>query len=182
MNKITKKTAFGIVGASAATLLVGGFAAPAMAGTSDSHTPVDSITETSSESTQTHLDFLDEVGVQNGDILGGDLLGDISNESPVVVAPEVGDIGSGNAIGSGNETAIGNNVGNGNEVGANVSDIVDSTTGVSSEVSDVVENVTDVSDVVDSATDVSDIVDSVDVDGMIGDITDDLDLGGILSE
>jgi hypothetical protein len=169
MNKITKKTAFGIVGASAATLLVGGFAAPAMAGTSDSHTPMDSISGTSSETTQTHLDLLDDIGLQ-----GGDILGDISNESPVVLAPEVGvgDIGSGNAIGSGNDTAIGNNLGNGNDVGANVSDIVDTTTGVSSEVSDVV----------DSVTDVSDVVDSVDVDGMISDITDDLDLGGILGD
>lgn len=170
MNKITKKTAFGITGAAAATLLVGGLTAPAMAAPQHSVSHGD-WTSTSAELSQ--LDLLESVGV-NTDLLGDVTGGDVSNESPVVVAPEVGvgDIGSGNAIGSGNETAIGNNIGNGNDVGASVSDVVDSTAGVSSSVSDLV----------DSVTDVSDIVDSVDVDGMVSDITDDLDLGGILSD
>src|SRR5690606_13841835 len=155
-----KKTAFGITGAAAATLLVGGLTAPAMAAPQHSMSHGDS-TSTSTELSQ--FDLLESVDLNN-DLLGDISGGDVSNESPVVVAPEVGvgDIGSGNAIGSGNETAIGNDIGNGNDVGANVSDVVDSTTGVTSSVSD--------------------IVDSVDVDGMVSDITDDLDLGGILGD
>lgn len=123
MNNITKKTAFGLTGAAAATLLVAGFATPAMADdVSSSH---------DYSSTSTNLADLFRVG-------------DVSNDSPIVLAPSVGtgDVLSGNAVASGNdvtapvasgnETSVGNvsDIGNGTsvsggDIGAEVDDLVD---------------------------------------------------------
>ena len=124
MNNITKKTAFGLTGAAAAALLVTGFAAPAMA---DDISSSDHYSSTSS----TNLADLFRVG-------------DVSNDSPIVLAPSVGtgDVLSGNAVASGNdvtapvasgnETSVGNvsDIGNGTsvsggDIGANVDDLVD---------------------------------------------------------
>lgn len=158
-----KKTILASTGAAAAAvLIVGAFGAPAMADTTSSHDSTSSWTQTTTDLTST--------------IEG--IVGDISNSSPVVVAPSVGDIGvgdigSGNAVasgndvtapiasgnetavGSGNDTAVGNNSGNGNSVGGDTS--------IGSEVGDLVDNVTD-----------------LDVDGMVDNILDDVDLNSIL--
>jgi hypothetical protein len=128
MNKITKKTAFGLTGAAAATLMVAGFAAPAMAD--------DQTSSNDYSSTSTNLADLFRIG-------------DISNDSPVVLAPSVdaGDVLSGNALASGNDVAapvasgnetsvsdLGNtgiaDIGNGSsvsggDVGASVDDLID---------------------------------------------------------
>lgn len=135
MNNITKKTAFGITGAAAAALMVAGFAAPAMA--DDTASSWDH--STTSTSTSTSLADLFRTG-------------DVSNDSPVVLAPSVdaGDVLSGNALLSGNDVSaplasgndtsvsdlgtvsdIGNgSVGNGTsvsggDIGASVDDLVD---------------------------------------------------------
>ncbi len=101
-----------------------------------------------------------------GDVTGGDITGgDISNESPVVVAPEVGDIGSGNAIGSGNDVQA--PIGSGNETNVDLGDV--------SDVADVDGIVGDVTDVVDVDGIVGDVTGSV--DGLVDGITSDLDLG-----
>ena len=124
MNKITKKTAFGLTGAAAATLMVAGFAAPAMADDSTSSW------DYSTTSTSTSLADLFRVG-------------DVSH-SPVVLAPSVGtgDLLSGNALASGNDVtapvASGNDtavsdigdIGNGTsvsggDIGTQVDDLVD---------------------------------------------------------
>jgi len=157
MNNITKKTILGTTGVAAAAFMVAGFAAPAMADTTSSH-------DTTSSWSQTTTSLLDNVSA---------IVGDISTSSPVVVAPEIGDIGSGNAvgsgnditapiasgndtaIGSGNDTAVGNNSGNGNSVGGDTS--------VGSEVGDLVDGV-------------------LDVDGMVNDVLDDVDLNSILGD
>lgn len=102
------------------------------------------------------------VGSVGGDITGGDTAignGDISNESPVVVAPEVGDVASGNAIGSGNDVQA--PVASGNETNVDLGDAVD------------VNDLVDVNDIVDST------LDEVNVDGLVDDITGDLDLGSL---
>jgi hypothetical protein len=139
-----KKTALGILGATAATAFVLGATAPAMAD--------DTTQSWSADTTETKTRILESLG--------------ISNESPVVVAPEVstgdvstgdvhtGDIlsgilsgnevGNGNVVGSGNDTAIGS----GNETGLNVSDLVDGHVG-------------DITG--DLGVDVSDVLDSIDV-------------------
>lgn len=154
MNKISKKSAFGIATVGAAVALVAGFAAPAMASASHVSSLADrsthSASSTSSESTatQAQLDALRNVTTGIG-------TGTASNWSPVVVSPSLnapvstGDIGSGNAIGSddqvpvlsgnsvqvpllsGNETAVGNNDGNGNLTGSvntSVNNLVNSLT------------------------------------------------------
>jgi len=153
MNNITKKTILGTTGVAAAAFMVAGFAAPAMADTTSSH-------DTTSSWSQTTTSLLDNVSA---------IVGDISTSSPVVVAPEIGDIGSGNAIGSGNDvtapitapiasgndTAVGNNSGNGNSVGGDTS--------VGSEVGDLVDGV-------------------VDVDGLVDDVLADVDLNSILGD
>lgn len=173
----TKKTAFGLAGAAGAALLTVGFASPAMADTNTEHSE-----STDSSSTVTHI----LTGTELREIFG---IGDISNASPIVLAPEVGDVGSGNAIGSGNDvtapiasgndtavgsgndTAVGNNSGNGNSVGNvsnDVSDVVDTTTDVTGDVSN------DVSDIVD------DVTGAVDADAIVEDVTDSVDLDSIL--
>jgi len=106
MNKMTKKTAFGITGAAAATIMVAGFATPAMADDTTSSWDYSSSTST----TSTSLADLFRTG-------------DVSNDSPIVLAPSVGDVGNGNhllsgnevnaPVASGNETVL-NNVASGN--------------------------------------------------------------------
>lgn len=122
-----------------------------------------------------------------------------SNESPVVIAPEVGfsdvlslgvlngDLFSGNAlasgnditapvasgnetaVGSGNDTAVGNGSANGNDIGGDI-------------VTDVVDDVSGGDVTSDIGGSVSDIVDGVvDVDGILEDVTGSLDLGGLLN-
>lgn len=146
----SKKTAFGILGVAATAALVAGVTAPAMAD--------DSTTSTWSEYTTT----------LTGALTGGDL--GFSNESPIVIAPEVstgdvlgGDIlsgnetGNGNVVGSGNDTAIGSGNTTGIDgVDIDASDLFDSTVG------DITGNVTG---------QVSDILDSVDasLEGMFED-------------
>lgn len=143
-----KKTALGILGATAATAFVLGATAPAMAD--------DTTQSWSSDTTETKTRILESLG--------------ISNESPVVVAPEVstgdvhtGDIlsgilsgnevGNGNVVGSGNDAAIGS----GNETGLNVSDLVDGDVGD-------ITNDLGLGDVTsDLGVDVSDLLDSIDV-------------------
>lgn len=146
-----KKTAFGILGTAATVALVAGASVPAMA---DDH-------ESNVSETKLIAKLLGDVG--------------LSNESPVVVAPQVGTgdilsgngngnhVGSGNEIGSGNDTAIGS--GNDTAIdGVDASDLVDSN------VSDLVDST--VGDITgDLTTDVSDLLDSIDVslDGMFED-------------
>lgn len=190
----TKKTAFGLTAATGAALLTVGFAAPAMADTQSSSTDSNDTTATSALN---DANLLDSAAIH--DIFG---IGDLSNSSPLVLAPQigdiasgsVGDIGSGNALASGNEVtapvASGNEtaVGSGNDtaisdnavgnVTSDVSDVVDTTTDVTSGVSDVVDSTTGVtSDVSDIVTDVTN---SVDVGGIVTDVTDAVDLDSIL--
>lgn len=141
MNKITKKSAFGVIGVAAAGLLALGAAAPAMASTTSHHDSGSSYSSASWTKSYTHL------------------VGDISNETPVVVAPQLGvgdvlgggilnggvangDIADGNAVASGNDvsapvatgntipvalgndTSVANGSGNGNSVGTSVSHLV----------------------------------------------------------
>jgi len=144
MNKITKKTAFGLTGAAAATLMVAGFAAPAMADDTTSSW------DYSTTSTSTSLADLFRVG-------------DVSNDSPVVLAPSVGtgDVLSGNALASGNDVSA--PVGSGNDTA--VSDIGDIGNGTSVSGGDI-------------GTQVDDLVDGGDiganVDNLVGDILADL--------
>jgi hypothetical protein len=147
MNKITKKTAFGLTGAAAATLMVAGFAAPAMADDTTSSW------DYSTTSTSTSLADLFRVG-------------DVSNDSPVVLAPSVdtGDLLSGNALASGNDVSA--PVASGNDTA--ISDI--------GNVSDI-GNGTSVSGG-DIGTQVDDLVDGgnigTNVDNLVGDILADL--------
>ena len=147
MNKITKKTVLGTTGVAAAALLVGGFAAPAMADTSS---------DTESTWTTTNTSILESLDR----IIG---IGDIS--SPVVVAPDVstGDVLSGDVtapVGSGNDTSIGNGSGNGNSAGNGNS--TGNGNSASGSVDDIVDNVTDV--------DVDDLLDDVTGDLGLDDI------------
>jgi len=153
MNNITKKTAFGVTGVAAATLMVAGFATPAMADDTTSSY------DYSSTSTSTNLADLFRVG-------------DVSNESPVVLAPSVdaGDVLSGNAllsgndvsapVASGNDTAV-SDIGNISDVG-NVSDIGNGTSVSGGDI----------------GTQVDDLVDGgnigTNVDNLVGDILADL--------
>jgi hypothetical protein len=154
MNKISKKSVFVLATAGAATALVAGLAAPAMASVSHESSPANhsthstSSTSTESTATQAQLDALR--GVTTG--IG---TGTASNWSPVVVSPSLnapvstGDVGSGNAIASGNDvpvlsgndvqvpvlsgndTAVGNNDANGNltgDINTSVSNLVNSLT------------------------------------------------------
>lgn len=191
MRTITKKNAaFGITGVAVASLAVVGFAAPATADTESEHT-WDNDTSTTTEYSETQLDLLRGIGYTTGNFA----------ESPFVLAPQVGvgdiasgsvgDVASGNAVasgndvtapivsgnetavGSGNDTAVGNNSGNGNSVG-----------NVDTEVSDTVDGMVDSTNDLTSGISgsVSDLIDSVNVDGMVEDVTGSLDLGGILGD
>ena len=152
MNNITKKTAFGVTGVAAATLMVAGFATPAMADDTTSSY------DYSSTSTSTNLADLFRTG-------------DVSNDSPVVLAPAVdaGDVLSGNALLSGNDVSAPVASGNDTAVSdiANVSDV--------GQVSDI-GNGTSVSGG-DIGTQVDDLVDG----GDIGTNVDNL-VGGILAD
>jgi hypothetical protein len=165
MNNITKKTAFGITTVAAGALLVGGFAAPAMAASdTDSSTSTKSTTSSASQLNDLDLQALRDLAFSSGDLTantplvlapsvgnigGGDLnVGDIASGNPIasgneitapVTAPVEAPIASGNetALGSGNDTAVGNGSANGNT--ADVSDVVTDVVDVPTEVSDVVE-------------------------------------------
>lgn len=177
MNKMTKKTAFGITGAAAATLMVVGFAGPAMADDSSSS----DYTSSSTSTTATSLSDLFRTG-------------DVSNSSPFVLAPSVdtGDIGSGNALLSGNDVsapvASGNDIpvlsGNDTAVSdiGNVSDVANPV------VNDVANPTVEGGDISggdvnggDIGTSVDDLVDGGDiganVDNLVGDILGDAGLG-----
>ncbi len=131
-----KKTALGILGAAATTAFVLGATAPALAD--------DTTQSWSADTTQTKTRILESLG--------------LSNESPVVVAPEVStgdvhtgdvlsgvlsgnDVGNDNVVGSANDTAIGS----GNHtaidgVDLDASDLFDSTVGdVTGDVSDLLD-------------------------------------------
>lgn len=149
MNSITKKTAFGAT--AAAALVVAGFAAPAMA--DDSTTLTKGYSSVSERVTEFPIVVAPEVDALNGGI-GNDLLGGI----------HTGDIGSGNAVASGNDVTAPLLSGNETSVGNGTS--------VSSEVSDLVDAVTDVSDLVDVDGIVDDVTSSIDLDGMLTGILD----------
>ncbi len=156
MNKFTKKSAFGITTVAAATALVAGFAAPALASTGHDTSlggGTDKVTGTSSSSTNTSdtsssdywtatqsrvqalRDFTSSLGDNDS----------ASNSSPVTISPYIalGDVASGNAVGSGNDvpilsgndSAVGNNDGNGSAVGNN-----DATSSVSGLVDGILSN------------------------------------------
>jgi hypothetical protein len=162
MNKMTKKTAFGITGAATATMLVAGFASPAMA--DDTSNSWDS----SSQATTTTTSFADFFRT-----------GDASNESPIVLAPSIGDIGNGNVllsgndvsapVASGNETVL-NDIASGNSVSGNsVSDIAN---GTSVSGGDLGASVGDLGASVDDLVDGGDI--GANVDNLVGGILADL--------
>jgi hypothetical protein len=152
----TKKTAFGIAGAAAATLLTVGFAAPAMADTSSDSSTTESM---SSWSSVTDLTNDLTTALSTGDLF----------TTPVVIAPNVdtgdlsvGDVASGNQapiasgnevaapVASGNETSVtapvasGNETGNGNSVANPTTDtsVGDLTSNIGTEVQDLVGGVT----------------------------------------
>ena len=158
MSTMTKKTALGITGAAAATLMVAGFATPAMADDTTSSWDYSSSTST----TATSLADLFRTG-------------DVSNDSPIVLAPSIGDVGNGNAmlsgndvsapVASGNETVL-NDIASGNSASdiGNVSDIGNGNgTSVSGG---------DIGASVDDLVDGGDI--GANVDGLVGDILADL--------
>ena len=152
----TKKTAFGIIGGAAATLLTVGLAAPALADPGHGDT---TSTTTSSRAYAGHI----ARDVMLSNLLNG---GNSSTTAPIVVSPDlnVGDVASGNAVGSGdnvtapllsgNDTAVGSGnstwVGNGTSIGTSVSNLVSGSTGGI----------------------------GTDVNGMVGDITGALGLSG----
>lgn len=171
--QITKKSAFTVAGTAAAALLTIGFAAPAMADSSD--------TTNSADTTSTS--FLNGNGIS--DNLSPALA---AHGAPIVVSPQVGDVASGNAllsgnqangnqvvgdvtapVASGNETTAGNVTGN--TVGNVTGNTVDTTAGnVSNSIG------ATVSDTVDSS--VGDI--GASVSDVVGDATGSIDLGAIL--
>ncbi|KQM80925.1 hypothetical protein [Agromyces sp. Leaf222] len=187
----TKRTLVGAAAIAAAGLAAAGVAAPAMAddrvgdetSITESATSTDLFGDTGLRGVTDLLDLgpvsFDDLGniTSRAPITGGD----VSNESPVVVAPGdiASDIGSGNGdIGSGNVVGSGNDVqapiGSGNETNVDlggVSDLVDvgDVGDVSGSVGDVTGSVGDI---------VGDVTGSV--DGLADDITGDLDLGGLL--
>ena len=157
MNKMTKKTAFGVTGAAAATMLVAGFASPAMADDTSSSWDYSSQASTTSTSTS-FADFF--------------RTGDLSNESPIVLAPSIGDVGNGNHLLSGNDVSA--PVASGNETvlndiasGNSVSDIGN---GTSVNGGDVTGG--DIGASVDNLVDGGDI--GANVDNLVGDILADL--------
>lgn len=194
----TKRTLVGAAAIAAAGLAAAGVAAPAMAddrigdetSITESATSTDLIGYTGLRGVTDLLDLgpvsFDDLGniTSRAPITGGD----VSNESPVVVAPGdiASDIGSGNGdIGSGNVVGSGNDVqapiGSGNDTNVDlggVSDLLDV-----GDVGDVSGSVGDVTGSVGDITgSVGDIVGDVtgSVDGLADDITGDLDLGGLL--
>ncbi len=171
MNKISKKTAFGLTGAAAATLMVAGFAAPAMA--DDTTTNHSADTTTTATSLTAGLSDLFRTG-------------DVSNSSPLVLAPSVdaGGVLNGNALLSGNDVqapvASGNEtpIASGNDT--SVSDVLNPSTSVDPNVANGSGNGTSVS-AGDIGASVDDLVDGgnigTNVDNLVGDILGDLGLG-----
>jgi len=167
MNKMTKKTAFGITSVAAAAVMVAGFAAPAMAD--------DTTSEYSSSTSATSLTSSLSDLFRSGDV-----------SSPIVLAPSVSDIGNGALlsgndvsapvsapIASGNDTSVG-------DIG-NVSDVANPSVG------DIAGGSVETGDVTggdisggDIGTSVDDLVDGGDiganVDNLVGDILGDLNL------
>lgn len=159
---IRTKTAVGILGATATAALAVGVASPALAGDHRSPATTGHGGDHASSSTWSQHDYWS----QRETTLTG---GDISNESPVVVAPQVhtgdilgGGILNGNEVGNGAVVASGNDaaIGSGNTTGiagvegvdVDASDLVDSTLG-------------------DLTGSVGDLLDDIEVtlDGMLGD-------------
>lgn len=132
----TKKTAFGILGVAATAALVAGASVPAMADDHDSST---SATHTMTEILRT-LDLSNaspiviapQVGT--GDILGGDILSNNGNGNQV---------GNDNVVGSGNDTTVGSGNTTGIDgVDIDASDLFDSTVGnITGEVSGLLDDV-----------------------------------------
>ena len=156
MSTMTKKTALGITGAAAATLMVAGFATPAMADDTTSSWDYSSSTST----TATSLADLFRTG-------------DVSNDSPIVLAPSIGDVGNGNAllsgndvsapVASGNETVL-NDIASGNSASdiGNVSDVGNGTSVSGGDIGASVDDLVDGGDI------------GANVDGLVGDILADL--------
>jgi len=151
MNSITKKTAFGAT--AAAALVIAGIASPAMADDSTT-TLTKGYSSVSERVTEIPIVVAPEVDALNGGIGNGLLGGGI----------HTGDIGSGNVVGSGNDATA--TILSGNETA------VGNGTSVSTEVSDLVDSVTDVSGVVDVDGIVDDVTSSIDLDGMLTGILD----------
>ncbi|MDJ0378255.1 hypothetical protein [Cryobacterium sp. PH31-L1] len=130
MNTITKHTnirkitALGITGAAASALIIGGFAAPAMAFDGD-RTSTSTSTSTDSSSEENRLDLIGDLFNLSGNdstgngVLGNDTsLGGVANgglvNGPLVSDSLNGDVASGNEVG--NDIGNGTSVGNGNDV------------------------------------------------------------------
>jgi hypothetical protein len=96
----TKKTAFGIAGVAAASLLTLGLTTPAFASSPDSHSSSSSYTSSSNSQLSKNYEQMIERVTQ---ILDGN-----TNYAPVVVSPQVGigSVASGNNVGSGNTTSV----------------------------------------------------------------------------
>jgi hypothetical protein len=96
----TKKTAFGIAGAAAASLLTLGLTTPAFAGTPDSHSSSSSYTSSSNSQLSKNYEQMIERVTQ---ILDGN-----TSSAPIVVSPQVGigSVASGNNVASGNTTSV----------------------------------------------------------------------------
>lgn len=175
-------------GAGVAALAVTGLGLPAMA--DDSTWSTDESTSTTTSDLTGSFDALqeliDEAIIASGtvtevtpDVSVGDIGGGSVVEGPVVSDSLNGDIGSGNdtPIGSGNDIPVGS----GNEVtapieapvGSGNDTSVDAPVGSDNGVGDIGASVDDaVGDIGGTVGDV--------VDGSIGDLTGDLDLGGLL--
>ncbi|MDR5701713.1 hypothetical protein [Agromyces aerolatus] len=190
----TRATAIGISALAAGGLLTAGLAMPAAAADWSAEHGDSSTTETSNwtdiandliGSVSTGLGVGDVLGDVLGDVADGGIAnGDVSNSSPVVVAPgdigsgnEVGDVGSGNEVGSGNDVGSGNEVGSGNDVQAPIGSGNETNVdlgGIEADVDDVVGDVTGSVDGI-----VEDVTGSVDIGGIVDDVTGAIDLGGL---
>jgi hypothetical protein len=107
MNTFTKKTVFGVAGIAAAAALAIGAAGPAMASTSHDSTSSESSNSQSSRTTSSlwSATSLSSFNDALDNIANDATVGNVSNESPVVVAPRVGDVLSGDAVASGNSVS-----------------------------------------------------------------------------
>lgn len=165
MNNVTKKTAFGITGVAAATLMVAGFAAPAMAD--------DTTSEYTSSTSATSLTSSLSDLFRTGDV-----------SSPIVLAPSVSDIGNG-ALLSGNDVSapVSAPIASGNDTSVsdigNVSDVANPSVGdiAGGSVETGSVNGGDINGG-DIGTSVDDLVDGgnigTNVDNLVGDILADL--------
>lgn len=191
MNTITTRmTAFGITGAAATALIIGGVIAPAQADDTSTDTRTSTSSDSSTDSSQSQIDLINDLfnvgdldatgngvlgndtnlgGVANGGVLNGGVV-----DGPLVEDSLTSDVGD---VASGNETANGNAIGSGNDTpiasGNDVTAPVDAP--VTAPVDAPVGSGND-SDL--GGTNVDDI--GTDVEGLVDDITGDLDLGGLL--